>query len=168
MANFFARLATQFIEREEIEKAIINSGILTKEEIKEDILESLGEKVKKSITPKNDFDVRVRLLSILDMLWMNHLENLADLQESVRIRAYGQHDPLIEYRRESYNFFQNLFINLEDWIFNNFGKIISQENSVKPQLQIKQNSDKNGFKEVGRNDPCPCGSGKKYKKCHGK
>lgn len=167
-ANSFGRLATQFIEREEIEKVIVSSGILTKEEIKEDILESLEEKIKKSINPKNDFDVRVRLLSILDMLWMNHLENLADLQESVRIRAYGQHDPLIEYRRESYNFFQNLFINFEDWIFNNFGKIISQENSAQSQPQIKQNSDKNGFKEVGRNDPCPCGSGKKYKKCHGK
>jgi len=168
ITNSFNRFAAQFIEREELEKAIINSNILKKEEINENILENLIEKVKNSVTAQNEFDVRIRMLSILDMLWMNHLENLADLQESVRIRAYGQHDPLIEYRRESYNFFQNLFINLEDWIFNNFGKIISSENSAQPQVKIESNSNNEAFKEVGRNDLCPCGSGKKYKKCHGK
>ncbi len=167
IANSFNRLAGQFIEREQLEDFIIKSGILSKDEIKENIEESLAEKVKKSVTRQNEFDTKARLLSILDMLWMNHLENLADLQESVKIRAYGQHDPLVEYRRESYNFFQNLFVNFEDWIFNNLGKIIVAENFA-PAAQPQINLNAEQFKNAGRNDLCPCGSGKKYKHCHGK
>lgn len=164
--NSFDRVSNN-IGRDQIKKIVIDSKILAKDEIKDDIRESLAEKIKKSVTSQNDFDIRARILSILDMLWMGHLENLADLQESVRIRAYGQHDPLIEYRRESYEMFKGLFANFEDWIFNNFSKVTEQNNMVsgtsENKIDLKKINDK-----VGRNDLCPCGSGKKYKKCHGK
>ncbi len=166
------RVKNQIADNEQLEKIIIDSGILTKDEIKKDIKGVLIEKIKNLITDKNEFDVRARILSILDTLWMNHLENLADLQESVRIRAYGQHDPLVEYRRESYNLFQNLFASFEDWIFYNIWKVIPQEGAI--QTKTSQKFNPNNFKDkVGRNDPCPCGAKKengqpvKYKKCHG-
>ena len=171
--NSFERLKSQAIEPGQWEKIIVESGILSKEELGENSGEILIEKIKKAITPEKEFEIKVRILSILDSLWMNHLENLADLQESVRIRAYGQHDPLVEYRRESYNMFQSLLVNFEDWIFFNILKIIPQEGDVKIQTQQKVNLD--AFKgNVGRNDPCPCGAKKeneqpiKFKHCHGK
>jgi preprotein translocase subunit SecA len=105
-------------------------------------------------------------LLVLDMLWMNHLEDIEELTESVRIRAYGQHDPLVEYRRESHALFTSLLLAFGEWIFNNIFKVgeeaLTSETTkvaVKPAEQ---------YRNVGRNDPCPCGSGKKYKKCHGK
>ncbi|MBI5401345.1 preprotein translocase subunit SecA [Candidatus Wolfebacteria bacterium] len=166
VSNSFERFKNQAIEPGQWEKIVVESGILSKEESGENGGEILIGKIKKAITPEKEFEVKIRVLSILDSLWMNHLENLADLQESVRIRAYGQHDPLVEYRRESYNMFQNLFVNFEDWIFLNILKIIPQEGDVK--IQTRQKVNLGAFKgKVGRNDPCPCGSGKKYKRCHG-
>ncbi|PIP17193.1 MAG: preprotein translocase subunit SecA [Candidatus Portnoybacteria bacterium CG23_combo_of_CG06-09_8_20_14_all_37_13] len=89
---------------------------------------------------------------IIDLLWMEHLETMDYLRDSVRLRAYGQQDPLIEYKKEGYKLFQDLLNNIE-----------IQTKSVKKQ--IKQIEHEIKFKGVGRNDPCPCGSGKKYKKC---
>lgn len=173
ISNSFERLKKQAIEPGQWEKIVVESGILSKEELGENSGGILIEKIKKAITLEKEFEVKVRILSILDSLWMNHLENLADLQESVRIRAYGQHDPLVEYRRESYNMFQSLFVNFEDWIFFNILKIIPQEGDMKIQTQQKVNID--AFKgKVGRNDPCLCGAKKengqsiKFKYCHGK
>ncbi len=110
--------------------------------------------------------VRHQISSLLDFLWMSHLEDIEALVESVRLRAYGQKDPLVEYRRESKMLFDAMMANIETWVFNNILKIerVKEDmpsSSVLPQKDI-------GFKAVGRNDPCPCGSGKKYKKCHGR
>ena len=105
-------------------------------------------------------------LSGLDMFWMNHLENMEALQESVRLRAYGQHDPLVEYRREGHIMFQAMNAGYEEWIRENEARLQQATNEVQvatPALPTSQSSDH----KVGRNDPCPCGSGKKYKKCHG-
>ena len=96
---------------------------------------------------------------------MNHLEDIEDLVESVRLRAYGQKDPLVEYRRESKILFDAMMNHFEAWVFNNIFKIekIKEESpSAAPAPRSVE------FKDVGRNDPCPCGSGKKFKKCHGK
>ena len=111
------------------------------------------------------------VLGILDMLWMNHLEDLEALNESVRIRAYGQHDPLVEYRRESHVLYNNLLNNFDSLIFDNMARIQSIE--VKPEEESRKNNlpplniSPEELAKVGRNDPCPCGSGKKFKKCHG-
>jgi len=116
------------------------------------------------------------VLSTLDVLWMNQLESMEALRESVGMRAYGQHEPLVEYRRESYQIYKNMMDAFEKWLEENKDKIEEvkkqiAENKDKPvqSSPIHQASNNTGgYKDVGRNDPCPCGSGKKFKKCHGK
>jgi len=103
---------------------------------------------------------RVIALRTLDMFWMNHLEEMEILRDSVRLRAYGQQDPLVEYKSEGHRMFQRMLDTIESNIAQTMLKV-----SLKPHIV--------GFtkphnQEIGRNDPCPCGSGKKYKRCHGK
>ncbi len=127
-----------------------------------------------------DPHIRAKIISSLDMLWMGHLENIDALAESVRIRAYGQHDPLVEYRRESRRLFQDLLVNFEDWVFFNLLRIVSTEtvgaSTEAPAREklVPKAPLPTGAKKVGRNDACPCGAKKsngtpvKYKHCHGK
>jgi preprotein translocase subunit SecA len=122
-----------------------------------------------------DSNVASQALSMLDMLWMNHLENMESLRDAVRLRAYGQHDPLVEYRRESHILYRQLLEDFEKWLEENKERL-AQVESQKSQINLEakhpggiydtaKNTDGD---KVGRNDPCPCGSGKKFKKCHGK
>ena len=135
----------------------------------------LFEFLKKTVLEKaeeiaEDQYLKLRILGILDMLWMNHLDDMEALAESVRLRAYGQKDPLIEYRREGHILFDNLFKNFRGWVFENIFRLTSEkpkENTERGEIrEIHQHKEQ--YKGVGRNNPCPCGSGKKYKKCHGK
>ena len=103
-------------------------------------------------------------LRILDSLWLEHLENMDHLRDSVRLRAYGQQDPLIEYKSEGHRMFQDLLKRIEAGIANTILKVTLVEQPQQPQSAQFSGSKKN----PGRNDPCPCGSGKKFKKCHGK
>ncbi len=148
---------------------------------------------------------RRSLLETVDTNWREHLREMDLLQEGISLRAYGNKDPLIEYKKESFNVFQNMIFeiqeqvakrvftrvlvtqaNLEDVMdrintmhnemssFNN-SKQANVETQDKPQMpkmnmpnsQAKTKPIVNAEK-IGRNDPCPCGSGKKYKKCCGK
>lgn len=165
-------LATQAIERPALEEILVNAEIVTMDEIKdvENLKEFLEHKITQLIEPAGEMDVRMRLLSIIDRLWMGHLENLEDLRESVRMRAYAQHDPLVEYRRESYHMFQDLIRNYDDWIFYNIWKILPQlsATAAAPVVTLDASTVEDMAGKVGRNDPCYCGSGKKFKKCHGK
>lgn len=107
------------------------------------------------------------MFNTLDTLWMNHLEDMEYLRDSVRLRAYGQRDPLVEYKNESQRLFKNLLSNFEAQVAMIILKIQPPKNigfNVNPNPVAKSSN----FSKVGRNDPCPCGSGKKYKKCHGK
>ncbi|NCN53221.1 preprotein translocase subunit SecA [Candidatus Wolfebacteria bacterium] len=107
-----------------------------------------------------------QILMALDTFWMNHLEAMEALRESVRLRAYSQKDPLVEYRRESHFLFKQLLSDFDKWVEQNKSRIEQLSNSPQPVINKSVN---NYFKDkkVGRNDTCPCGSGKKYKKCHG-
>lgn len=102
-------------------------------------------------------------LKVLDTLWIEHLENMESLRDSVRLRAFGQKDPLIEYKREGHKMFQDLL----DTIYS-----MTTESILRAQVNKQGQEEKREFvsekKEPGRNDLCPCGSGKKYKKCCGK
>ena len=114
----------------------------------------------------------------LIIFWMGHLDNMDLLKDQVRLRAYGQQDPLVEYKREGHRMFKNLLLEIENTIVDSLMKI-----EKKPEIKIIERSEmkrgdvmkrgegtkKNVAQEkIGRNDPCPCGSGKKYKKCCGK
>ena len=128
-------------------------------------------------------------LRVLDMFWLEHLENMEHLRDSVRLRAYGQKDPLVEYKSEGHKMFQGLLSQIEKNIAETLMKVAIQEgpsSAAPPAMLFSQpipardnfpsnikSSNHPGLPaeaqraKVGRNDPCPCGSGKKYKKCHG-
>ncbi|HAS95446.1 TPA: preprotein translocase subunit SecA, partial [Candidatus Wolfebacteria bacterium] len=84
------------------------------------------------------------------------------------MRAYAQHDPLVEYRRESYHLFQDLIRNYDDWIFYNIWKILPQlaTTTESPVIALDTSVVEDMSGKIGRNDLCYCGSGKKFKKCH--
>jgi len=107
---------------------------------------------------------RVAALRAIDSIWVEHLENMDSLKDSVRIRAYGQRDPLIEYKREGKILFNELLENCEK---NMVEGIMKATINVKPATNIPENNNLPRSEGINRNDPCPCGSGKKYKKCCG-
>jgi preprotein translocase subunit SecA len=113
--------------------------------------------------------IKIVALRTIDMLWMNHLEEMESLRDSVRLRAYGQKDPLVEYKTEGHRMFQQLLGIIEKKIAETI-LMVSINNSTGPMKEAKPLSFKplSFKKEPGRNDLCPCGSGKKYKKCCGR
>ncbi len=130
---------------------------------------------------------RSLILQTIDLFWMDHLEMMDYLRGSVNLRAYGQRDPLVEYKKEGLRLFKEMELSIIDSIFKTIPSITLREKTedVKEVVEVHQaapsplvqsnskttveNAPKPIVKEaeVGRNDPCPCGSGKKYKKCHG-
>ncbi len=105
-------------------------------------------------------------IQTIDNLWMEHLEVIDYLKTGIRLRGYAQRDPLIEYKNEAFMLFEKLLTSIRDNYINTILRI-------EPTPQIAQNITipspmGESVPRVGRNDLCPCGSGKKYKKCHGK
>jgi preprotein translocase subunit SecA len=129
--------------------------------------------VKRSMEAAVDPATLQRALQILDLLWMTHLEDLEALNESVGLRAYAQKDPLVEYREEARKLFDNFWDNFNGWIFSNIFKLADQAQGgasrpVVMPTPIHQHANQAvpaGGEKIGRNNPCPCGSGKKWKKC---
>jgi len=127
--------------------------------------------------------VRRIALYTTDTLWVEHLETMEYTRSSVNLRAYGQREPLIEYKKEGLNLFREMEVNFKEKVFSlintiNTGIKDNNQNETieeKPELILSSSdgSDNPGTirresKKLGRNDPCSCGSGKKYKQCHGK
>ena len=106
--------------------------------------------------------IRSLCLKIFDFYWISHLEEMEHLRDKVSLRAYGQLDPLVEYKNEGFKLFRNLLSAIESTIAQTISKIQIIKEPVRPQPVVFQSIPK---KKIGRNDPCPCGSGKKYKKC---
>jgi preprotein translocase subunit SecA len=135
-------------------------------------------------------------LGVIDNLWMEHLDAIDDLREGIGLRGYGQRDPLIEYKNEAYTMFERLMVSINSEIVHRIYKVqvqTGQQNAPQArsvpasdtvpaetkltreakrartnEKQVQAASLKSGQsgKSLGRNDPCPCGSGKKWKKCH--
>lgn len=119
--------------------------------------------------------VRMVILQSIDMFWVDHLEMMDYLRGSVNLRAYGQREPLVEYKKEGLLLFKAMEENIEDEILKlipHIGKQITLEQEKNLQ-EIREGAEEltrestpvSSGSEAGRNDPCPCGSGKKYKKC---
>jgi len=106
-------------------------------------------------------------LRILDSLWIGHLENMDYLRDSVKLRAYGKRDPLVEYKNEGHRMFKKLFAMIDAAIANTIFRIeVVPPSQMRAQTQRREaRQARPSRQKVGRNDPCPCGSGKKYKKC---
>jgi len=105
-------------------------------------------------------------IQTLDNIWMDHLEIIDYLKTGIRLRGYAQRDPLIEYKNEAFMLFEKLLTSIKANYINTILRVEPTLNiqAVEAQSKLQDNS----VSRVGRNDLCPCGSGKKYKKCHGK
>ena len=157
-------------DQEELHKKISESSNA------EELLDYLKNYIKASFLKKKEVvdgfaeALRIIMLQAIDTLWMEHLEAMEYMRSSVRLRAYGQKDPLVEYKNEGARMFKELEGHINVYIANLIFKIGIQQmapHSHLPTINVRSSTfDKNG--EIGRNDPCPCGSGKKYKRCHGK
>jgi preprotein translocase subunit SecA len=153
---------------------------------------TIDSKISELTEPIFQYISRVLLLQTIDMLWKDHLLSMDHLREGIGLRGYGQRDPLIEYKREAFEMFENMIYKIkEDTITKLMRVQIKAEEAVERVIalrQARQRMNENrpavgfggaqettpkpvtvkGVKKVGRNDPCPCGSGKKYKKCCGR
>jgi preprotein translocase subunit SecA len=157
--------------------------------------------------PKILRDVEKRIyLHVIDSLWMEHIDQMTHLRESVSLRGYGQRDPLMEYKQDAYQAFKKLLDSVQHNTINTIFKVqinleappVPQQRSPAENMRTNEDAIESNITDakfrrksssaesavaqrisagsesaqkiavVGRNDPCPCGSGKKYKKCHGR
>ncbi|HSD98381.1 MAG TPA: preprotein translocase subunit SecA [Patescibacteria group bacterium] len=144
-------------------------------------VKELGAEVMKQIE-------KFVVLSVVDMLWVDHLDAVENLRQGIGLRGYGQRDPLVEYKNEAFKMFEQLVAAVDFEIIHRIfrinvqpagaqgvhqhvhtneqaitGEIVGRESSIKKQNKSVSKDDN---KKLGRNDPCWCGSGKKWKKCH--
>ena len=119
---------------------------------------------------------QILILQSIDRFWMEHLDTMSDLREGISLRNLAQRDPLVEYKNEGFALFDQMLADIDNSVVTRFFKVRLVQKDNTPQQQNTNNQDnrpgKTGKaktikknKKVGRNDPCPCGSGKKYKKC---
>ena len=117
------------------------------------------------------------LLQVLDQCWKDHLLYLDQLRQSIGLRAYGQRDPLNEYKKESFILFEEMLSKIRNMIISILSNFEIERNvpdrdienkSVQKDLNSKDKQDIISSKKVSRNEKCPCGSGKKYKHCCGR
>ena len=108
------------------------------------------------------------LLQVLDQGWKDHLLMLDQMRQSIGLRAYGQKDPLNEYKREAFNLFEDMLDKLRKTITSVLSNIEIQQDDKALNQQSNKNKQIDQNNKISRNTICPCGSGKKYKHCHGK
>ena len=122
---------------------------------------------------------RVVMLRVVDEYWMDQIDAMDDLKQGIGLRAYGQHDPVVAYKEEGYQMFEAMIAAIrEETVRRMFLVRLQPRQEVKREKvaketgtaaasepQIKKVPVRNASNKVGPNDPCPCGSGKKYKKC---
>jgi preprotein translocase subunit SecA len=172
------KISNERIRVKELKEILTEQAVLAYEERERDLSPEILRKLEKLV-----------ILNIIDSRWREHLLEMDYLKEGIGLRAYGQKDPLVEYKHESYNLFKSLVdeikVDAVKLLFN--AKVmVKNDEPEKPKEMALKNIKTSGPKEmitdsskaskpepiksnkVGRNDPCPCGSGKKYKKCCGR
>ena len=156
--------------RDEAAKALTEEGHRAYEAREEE----MGEKIMRDLERKI-------LLYNVDVKWMDHIDAMDELKRGIGLRAYGQHDPVVEYRSEGFDMFDEMTRSIrEDTVKLILTVRVASEEDVKREQAAKVTSESGASdgsekgrtvrkgKKIGRNDPCPCGSGKKYKKCCGR
>ncbi|WNF36563.1 preprotein translocase subunit SecA [Bacillaceae bacterium IKA-2] len=171
---------------------VLSEGEVTEKDLKgqdpEEMIEMVMEKVKAAYNQKEaDFQPermrefeKVILLRSVDTKWMSHIDQMDQLRQGIHLRAYGQNDPLREYRFEGFTMFEDMIASIEEEVSMYIMKAQIEQNLERKQVAegkaIHASSGKEPEKkkpirnseQVGRNEPCTCGSGKKYKQCCGK
>jgi len=157
-----------------------------REELQEIVFKRYAEREEVWTPERMRIHERMILLQVVDAQWKDHLLAMDHLKEGIGLRGYGQRDPLVEYKRESYEMFEGLMDRIEDetlrYLF--LMRTPDEEEAAIREYQRRKRREQQEMRmvgggtmekpqqvvrreKVGRNDPCPCGSGKKYKKCHG-
>jgi preprotein translocase subunit SecA len=169
---------------------LLHEGDVTENDLRgkepEEMIELIFEKVKerydekeREIAPEQmrEFE-RVIVLRAVDMKWMDHIDAMDQLRQGIHLRAYGQIDPLREYQMEGYAMFENMIASIEEEVAKYIMKAQIQNNLQRQEVakgqavhpkeegEVKRKPVRKAI-EIGRNDPCICGSGKKYKNCCG-
>ena len=144
-----------------------------------DLAVATYEKKETMLTPAVMRELeRVVMLRVVDEYWMDNIDAMDDLKQGIGLRAYGQHDPVVAYKEEGYQMFQAMVTAIrEETVRRLFlvqlqpkqevkrEKVAKETGTSAPDKTVKQQPVRNKDKKVGPNDPCPCASGKKYKKC---
>ncbi len=141
------------------------------------IVDEYEEKIK-NIPPEisNEFEKAI-MLRVIDTHWMEHINTMSHLREGIHLRSYAQNNPLREYKNEGYSLFDELLAKIDEQATTYLLKAEVRQNSERKKVAegvTNENKDKQKkstpkkVNKIGRNDPCPCGSGKKYKQCCGK
>ncbi len=161
-----------------------DEALLIPDEDKKNLLSDVKKKREELGEEKFIFQARQTILQVIDMFWVEHLEAIDYMRGSVRLRAYGQRDPLVEFKKEGLSLFKEMelaiFGNVLELLAKLEGELKTEEVKIKEvhdqaelilnsgSAQSSSSAPQSKGDKVGRNDPCPCGSGLKYKKCHGR
>ena len=173
--------ANENLFKHDINKRTIEG--LNKDEIIDKLYKKLVEEYEEKLKDipeeiSNEFE-KVISLQVIDNYWMEHINTMSHLREGIYLRGYGQEDPLHAYTVEGYDLFDEMNAKIDKDITVFLMKAEIRQNIVRkemPKEEMHTNEDKETVakrkpirkQKIGRNDPCPCGSGKKYKQCHGK
>jgi preprotein translocase subunit SecA len=164
---------------------IIETSMNVARKIYGEIVEKMGNRARLKDLERNV------ILRAMDRLWIDHLAAMTQLRTGIGLRGYGQLDPLVEYKKEAFGMFNRLLAAINEEIANNFFKVATHAAQAQQAITLGKSLLERagvvltgavktagstpvpstpkigGDEKVGRNDDCPCGSGKKYKKCHG-
>ena len=175
-------------------KAILNLDLDATDLDEKDLIESLYNKVienyeakEKEIGEQQLRELeRVVMLKVVDQKWMDHIDSMDELKDGIGLRAYGQKDPVVQYRIEGFDMFDQMVNDIKIDVVKILlhlqrvekierkqtvritGESLKGEETKTTNQQSVNTTVKNEAPQIGRNDPCPCGSGKKYKNCCGK
>jgi len=158
------------------------------EELKDKIHSLYNEKEKEIGEPEMRELERVVMLKIVDDRWMDHIDAMDELKDGIGLQAYGQKDPVVQYRIEGFDMFEQMNLDIQTDVVKFLMNARKREGNVQrtssvkitgeglanqtdnnaPRTSVSNTPVVNNEPKVGRNDPCPCGSGKKYKQCCGK
>ncbi|MEG1610763.1 MAG: SEC-C metal-binding domain-containing protein, partial [Bilophila sp.] len=175
-------LRTRLRDVMNIDRVLLASAPLPRRDEAQELIQSILTRLKDEAGPLYGDLLRYFLLEELDRCWKEHLRNMDHLRDGIGLRGYGQRDPKLEYKREGFAMFQDLLVRIREGAFRALTRV-HVEQPKEEEFQHKEpeqalsysalpevplgNTPAKASQHPGRNDPCPCGSGKKYKKCCG-
>jgi preprotein translocase subunit SecA len=155
------------LDRELLEELLIEDAEKAYEKREQDLTPEIMRRVERAV-----------MLNVMDKLWRDHLTHMDDMRQSIGLQAYAQKDPLIAYKTQGFDMFEGLLRNISYDIAHQIYQVSIERRPLQPApRRVVTNQPTDGAaqpvaaaksQKVGRNDPCPCGSGKKYKHCHGR